>query len=310
MMNITKAAFAALAFAGGWSAAASATPYASALNIVTGIAITGGTGSIAPLVTGSATQSTTTAQYGALSSGFNDIGVVGGATNPMEATAGPGPFPGQNNFDPHGGLNMGMIGSRADARISAGVAGTVTARTIAETYGTDVGSAQGKNTAAINFTATLSDPGTIKIAFDLHAILEASTAPLAGESSNATVKNDILITDALGNIVFEFTPNGNLGGNVFGGTVLSDPFNANGQANSSFGIPPTALFDKTGSFAAVSNTLAAGTYNIAIVSSSQTSTQPGQVVPEPASFVLLGFGLIALGAMAHSRPIRRNTRSG
>ncbi len=304
MMTINKAALAAAVLAGGWSATASATPYATALNVVTGIAITGGNGPLGPIVTGTATQGTTSAQFGGAVTGYNAIGVVGGLTDVLQATAGTGPFPGENDFSLRAGFNAGMIGSRADGRISSGGAGTVSARTVAESYGDSIGSAQGKNTASINFTATLSDPGTIKIAFDLRAVLQASTAALISESANATIKNDILITDALGNIVFEFTPNGT-GTNVVGGTVISDPFNANGQANSTFGVPPDALFSKTGSFAAVSDTLAAGTYNIAVVSSSQTSIQPG-IVPEPASFLLLGFGLLALGTMAHGRPLRRN----
>jgi hypothetical protein len=305
MKYLKRAAFAAIALAAGWSGPAAAIPYANAVNALSGIAITGGTGSILPLVTGTATQGTTSAQYGGIVTGFNSIGVVGGVTDVAQATAGPGPFPGANDFGMRAGLLGGMIGSRADGQITAGVAGTVTARTVAESYGNAIGSAQGKNTASINFVATLSDPGTIQIAFNLRAFMQASTAVLIGETANATIKNDILITDALGNVVFEFTPNGNSAGNVFGGTVLADPFNANGQVNSSFGVPAVGTFNQTGAFAAVSNLLAAGTYNIAVVSSSQTSIQPGEI-PEPSSIALLGLGLLLLGVCVHHRPAMRD----
>lgn len=303
MKYLTHTAFAAVALAVGWAAPAAAIPYANAVNAVSGIAITGTSGSILPLVTGTATQGTTSAQYGGLVSGFNSIGVVGGVNDVPQATVGLGPFPAENNFSNRAGRLGGMIGSRADGRITAGVAGTVNAQTVAESYGNSIGSAQGKNTASINFTATLSDPGMIQVAFNLHAFMQASTAPLAGETANATIKNDILITDALGHLVFEFTPNGNSAGNVFGGTVIADPFNANGQVNSSIGVPAIATFNNTGSFAAISSLLAAGVYNIAVVSSSQTSIQPGVDVTEPSSIALFSLGLLLLGMLVHNRPV-------
>ena len=281
------AAVSGLLLMGGFGTA-HAVPYADAINNVTNISITGSGGtSLLPLVSASSVQATTSANYnGTTSPAGNSSGSILTGATATQAAVGSG-VPSSSSLAPEAGKGV-MTGSRGDATIGPetfpnGIAnpGIVSATTLAETSGNALGAATGKNTSAINMTATLTAPGAITISFNDLYYLEAATDPLTGESANASIQNSFSITTLSGTQVFLFSP-----------SVL------NQAANSTAGVPSDQILQNTAGtsfFTATSGVLAAGTYNISLTDAALTNVTPGTAVPEPGSLALLGTGLLGLG---------------
>jgi hypothetical protein len=154
--------------------AAQAAPYAFASNQISGLSITG---NFTPGGT-QETSATATAFFGGViapnSSTAN--GTVGLPLDINTAFIGgnAGTF-GENNFTANG--PAGFSGSRADASIGGGGAGTVTVRNVAETGGNLAGQATGQNTSTINITV-LSGGGPLTLSLTDQIRLIASTAAL------------------------------------------------------------------------------------------------------------------------------------
>ncbi len=97
---------------------AHATPYAFAQNQLTNFQILVDSGTV---VIQSASRNTiNTANYNGSGTSFADPVAVPAASDAAQATAGPGPFPGENNYGVGAGLAGGMVGTRADSVTSAG----------------------------------------------------------------------------------------------------------------------------------------------------------------------------------------------
>src|SRR6478736_7388725 len=99
-MQYLKRMAVAAALTFGIPAGAMATPYANAINVVTAIALTTGTGGALDVVGTPPTTGTSAAIFGASGTSLILPGVVGSTTDVLQSTAGPGPFPGENIFTP------------------------------------------------------------------------------------------------------------------------------------------------------------------------------------------------------------------
>jgi hypothetical protein len=106
--------------------------------------------------------------------------------------------------------------------------------------------------------------------------------------------------------VFDFAPSGLGPRTIQGGSVISDPFSLNQTAVSGAGEPEVATVSNgldTDFFDAISDPLTAGSYTILLntLSTDSTATSTPTLVPEPAPLVLVGTGLVALGALRRTR---------
>lgn len=178
------------------------------------------------------------------------------------------------------------------------------------------------STTLILSTIVLDSVNTLTFDFWSNAYMQALvTADAAiGSTATATLVANVTITPfAGGDPVFSWSPNGAPGG-ITGGTELLDPFNLNTNVNAL--LPgQTQTFDQSQAgvanvgilnlnpatfpndeFKAVTNSLAAGTYNVVLTLKETSNVQIA--VPEPGTILLIGAGLLAIVAIA---ALRRKT---
>lgn len=171
---------------------------------------------------------------------------------------------------------------------------------------------QGQATAQGNVssgTATaiqlqLADDGQIGFSFDFTPFLEATIAPDSiFPGSTAKAINNVLLTitpQSGGLAVFAWAPDGS-GGNINNGTVLADPFSLN--LNVEQQILGTNTYNPgTGTFVAVTDTVAAGAYVLTLSTTNRTEiAKATAAVPTPSVVALMGFGLFGMGFMSRRR---------
>lgn len=296
MLNIKRKAITGtiVAMAGlGGTGAAHADAYAFARNQITGFAITS---TAAFSFIGAATRDTiTSAQFSGFPvAGDTDPVLLGNASDALQATAGPGPFPAGNIFT----QNLGMIGTRGDASTAApspfAAGGTPNVNNVAEgralSGSGQSGASAGRNTADAAIRITTG--GTFTFSFTDSILLRAE-ADMAGETANASIANEFSIISGLtGLVVYRFAPNGFLDAGE-----TSDPFSLQQGCGSNSGVPAGGCLigPLSGFFSGTSGFLAAGDYSITLRTASQENIVTQRGIPEPTSLLLVGAALLGLG---------------
>ena len=259
---------------------AHATPYAFASNDISGLTITNADGTPLTSVTGATTNVADAANWAGFASASNNVpGTVGTALNVSQATSGPGPFPGENTF---GQALTAATGTRADAFVSGGSAssGGMTVQNVAEGHGNVAGSSTANNSANITFSV-VGTGKALTLNFADAISLIASTAANVGESAVAAITNS-----------FQITP---LGSGAPIDTFAPGALNA--VVSSQQGVPPTSSVTSSTTFTHTTPVLTSGvTYTLSFFSQAAENVNPTTRVPEPASLVMLGSGLLGLGA--------------
>lgn len=198
-----------------------------------------------------------------------------------------------NSFVAHGtGVTSYAYG---DSKILSSnvLSGTGAASAIGEAYLTaptvGFGYGQGLNT----LTGTIFVSAATSLTFDFMAdpYLQAM---LSSGGSNASADMNMSVTITQGATVFSWTPDGNVGANIMGGTEFNDPFSLNTSLSQL--VNGGAMYDMAnGHFRATTGVLGAGSYNLNI---SMFNSATVETVPLPAAAWLLGSGLVGLLGMA------------
>jgi hypothetical protein len=285
-------AFCAAILASGAAPDAEAdTIYAFAENLLTDFQIQSALGTITDV---SGTRTTiNSAQYGALTDSTQDPEVIPAGSDAPEATAGPGPFPGENTFAAFEGLGI-LNGSRGDSFTAGadpftgnGGTGVPAVYNVAEAEvvgdpGSLGASAAGGNEANATYTFSVTVPTTITFSFnDDISLMAATSGP--GDSANASVANSFEIAELDGTQVFLYTP------------TTCGTGNLQGSVGSTGAVPPESIVTATCSVNGTSPLLAPGSYEVSLRSASEVSVQsPGLPTPEPATTAFLGIGLVCL----------------
>lgn len=206
-----------------------------------------------------------------------------GASNAPAACVGAFCSSFNNSYSSHG---MGGDYAYGDALISSTniLAGTASASSIGEITAGPAGFANGSNSMAGQLI--VSTPGTVSFSFNALPFMQVMG------TGNAFSTMSITIFGSAGQ-VFSWTPDGMVGSGISGGLETTDSLNLN------VGIASGTYNPTVGSFAAQTNSLAAGTYSINISMANQVTA-----VPEADTWAMLATGLGLVGFAVRRRKQR------
>ena len=321
----------ACVLAAGASGSVHASAYGYSYNNIFGLTISNPTGVISVAGNTDISRSTATLNGSSVIRGGN--GFVDAPQSALGAVSKAG-----NNFTRQG---MGTASySRGDAQIissqippfPAGATSTHSVN-VAEAFLFDTGSADasgrnGSNTG-LSVNLVVGAPGaTILFNFRSAPFMQVYLDALAGpgSASAANMSVSFTITNAVGQTVFNWSPDGIVGSGIAGGTESADAADLNISFSSNTLTAGNLLtYDPLGcgapsgtgtgtscggAFTALSNNLVAGNYTLTLntVNSADLNIVPRVVqVSEPGTLPLLGLGLI--GLCLHRRQRRARVRS-
>ena len=260
---------------------ASAVPYAYGSITFTNLVLSG----LGGVTVNSSTVSTSTsASYAAFSpDAASASGDLTTGSDVRQSFSGPvANAPPPNTFTP---ALSASSGSRGDALLSGNIATATASASAADVaegrllVASSTAASSGGTTTGINLSVTLGATTTFGLSFTASDSLTATTTA-AGDGASTQVNASFTVTGA------------GFGGFIFSPDALNASVSASGVGGSqSFASGPTNY--------STSVTVSPGTYQISLLSGAQERLNSGAatVVPEPASLVLLGAGLLGFGLL-------------
>lgn len=207
-------------------------------------------------------------------------GSLSGGSDALQATSGPGPFPGQNTY---GQALLGSIGARADAQSTGDILTSAGINVVAEDRlaTTGLSGSSASTNIDLNVAIAGTQTKTFTVSFNAGDRVEADTN-LAGESAFAGVNMSFSVS----------------GINSSFNTIVFSPDALNVSASSQDGA--NKLFAFQNSPYAFSISLNPGSYRFLLLAGANDRTENSAAqIPEPTSLALLGLG--SLGFLASRR---------